>query len=95
MGRLGIPEGSPNGQNAQRFIEFFITSADRQAPFAQLMPCGPANRNEVNLYQKLGRKFASHPDYLASSIQHDSKWHAEMGSDGVTNVERLTQRWNE
>lgn len=91
----GIPKGSPNGQNAQRFIEF-ITRADRQAAFVQLMPYGPANRNAFKLIPKeLGLKFASHPDYMASSIQHNPKWYAEVGSDGVTNVERLTQRWNE
>lgn len=91
----GIPKGSPNRQNAQRFIEF-ITRDDRQAAFVQLMPYGPANRNAFKLIpRELGRKFASHPDYLASSIQHNPHWYAEMGSDGVTNVERLTRRWND
>ncbi|MER8710218.1 ABC transporter substrate-binding protein [Mesorhizobium sp. M1088] len=91
----GIPKGSPNVQNAQRFIEF-ITRADRQAAFVQLIPYGPANRNAFKLIsQDLGRKLASHPDYLGSSIVMDAKWYAEAGSGGMTNVERLIQRWNE
>lgn len=91
----GIPKGSPNTQNAQRYIEF-ITRADRVAAFAQLMPYGPANRNAFKLLpEQLGRKFASHPAYLTSSIPINFKWYAEVGSDGKTNTERLVERWNE
>ncbi|MER8448213.1 ABC transporter substrate-binding protein [Mesorhizobium sp. M1066] len=91
----GIPKGTKNLQNAQKFIEF-VTRADRQAAFAKLIPYGPANRNAYKLLpEDVGRKFASHPDYLKASIVADSKWYATAGSDGVTNVERLIQRWNE
>ncbi|MDX0321826.1 extracellular solute-binding protein, partial [Sinorhizobium meliloti] len=91
----GIPRGAKNLQNAQKFIEF-VTRADRQAAFAQLMPYGPANRNSYKLLpENVGRKFASHPDYLESSIVLDAKWYTEAGSDGVTNVQRLVDRWNE
>ncbi|RWL09287.1 MAG: extracellular solute-binding protein [Mesorhizobium sp.] len=90
-----IPKGCPNPENAQRFVEF-ITRADRQAAFMQLMPYGPTNRNAYKLVpENIGRKFASHPDYLASSITTDAKWYAEVGSDGMTNNDRVTQRWNE
>lgn len=90
-----IPKGCPNLENAQRFIEF-ITRADRQAAFALLMPYGPTNRNAYKLVpENIGRKFASHPDYLASSITLDPKWYAEVGPDGITNSERVNQRWNE
>ncbi|MES0070479.1 ABC transporter substrate-binding protein [Mesorhizobium sp. M0074] len=90
-----IPKGAKNLQNAQKFIEF-ITRADRQAAFAKLIPYGPANRNAYKLLPvDVGRKFASHPDYLKSSILSDAKWYTEAGSDGVTNSERLVRRWNE
>lgn len=91
----GIPKGAKNLQNAQKFIEF-ITRADRQAAFAQLIPYGPTNRNAFKLIpEDLGRKFASHPDYLNSSIIMNARWYADAGSDGVTNKERIIQRWNE
>ncbi|PBB11750.1 ABC transporter [Mesorhizobium loti] len=90
-----IPKGSPNVRNAQRFIEF-ITRADRQAAFAQIMPYGPANRNAYkHLPEALQRKLASHPDHVASSIATNPKWYAEVGSDGLANAERIRQRWNE
>ncbi|AZO66362.1 ABC transporter substrate-binding protein [Mesorhizobium sp. M6A.T.Cr.TU.016.01.1.1] len=91
----GIPKGSPNKQNAQKFIEF-ITRADRQAAFVQLMPYGPANQNALKLMpEDVARKSASHPAYLASSITMNHKWYAEQGADGTTNADRLMQRWNE
>ncbi|TIP26301.1 MAG: ABC transporter substrate-binding protein [Mesorhizobium sp.] len=91
----GIPKGAKNLQNAQKFIEF-ITRADRQAAFAQLIPYGPANRNAYKLLpDELGRKFGSHPDYQKSSIVMDPKWYTKAGADGVTNGQRLVERWNE
>ncbi|MER9839555.1 ABC transporter substrate-binding protein [Mesorhizobium sp. M0145] len=91
----GIPKGAKNLQNAQKFIEF-ITRADRQAAFAQLIPYGPANQNAYKLLPVgVGRKFASHPDYLKSSIVMDPEWYTKAGPDGVTNIERLVHRWNE
>ncbi|MDW9702019.1 extracellular solute-binding protein [Sinorhizobium meliloti] len=90
-----IPKGASNAANAQRFIEF-ITRADRLAAFAKVIPYGPANRNSYNLLPaKLARKFATHPDSIASSVPINPKWYAEVGSDGVSNSERLTKRWNE
>ncbi|MFK0692132.1 ABC transporter substrate-binding protein [Mesorhizobium sp. IMUNJ 23033] len=91
----GIPKGAKNLQNAQKFIEF-ITRADKQAAFAKLMPYGPANRNAFKLIpEDLGRNFASHPDFLTSSIVMNHKWYAAVGSDGISNSERIIQRWNE
>lgn len=90
-----IPKGSPNPKNAQRLIEF-MTRADRQAAFVQLMPYGPTNRNAFKLMpENVGRKFASHHDYLAATIILNSKWYNEVGSDGITNNDRIIQRWNE
>ena len=90
-----IPKGSPNAANAQKFIEF-ATRADRQAAFAQLIPYGPSNLNAYKLMpEEVGRRLASHPDYMASSIPMNMEWYGEMGPDGLSNAERLVQRWNE
>ncbi|MER9548393.1 ABC transporter substrate-binding protein [Mesorhizobium sp. M0322] len=90
-----IPKGSPNVQNAQRFIEF-ATRADRQAAFAKLVPYGPINRNAFKLLpEEVGLKLPSHPKLLANSIVMDLQWYTEVGSDGQSNIDRLVQRWNE
>ncbi|MER9770152.1 ABC transporter substrate-binding protein [Mesorhizobium sp. M0189] len=90
-----IPRGTPNKANAQKFVEF-ASRADRQAEFAKLIPYGPTNLNAFkSLPEETGRKLASHPDYIANSIPMNMKWYGEVGSDGVTNTERLIQRWNE
>lgn len=90
-----IPKGTPNARSAQKFIEF-ATRADRQAAFAQLIPYGPTNLNAFKLIpEEVGRKLASHPDYLSSSIRVNMKWYGEVGPDGLTNTERLRERWND
>ncbi|AVA24248.1 ABC transporter substrate-binding protein [Rhizobium sp. NXC24] len=90
-----IPKGSPNSENAQKFVEF-TGRADRQAAFAQLFPQAPTNKNAFKtIPDNLARKLASHPDYAASSFALQSKWYAEIGPDGKSNKERLVQRWNE
>ncbi|MFQ3459531.1 ABC transporter substrate-binding protein [Bradyrhizobium sp. UFLA01-814] len=90
-----IPKGSPNAKNAQKFIEF-ATRADRQAAFAQLIPYGPSNLRAYKLIsEERGRKLASYPDYMASSVPLNMRWYGQVGSDGVPNVERLRERWNE
>lgn len=92
---FAIPKGSPNASNAQKFIEF-CTRADRQAAFSKLIPYGPANRNAFKLLPgELGRKLASNPDFLANSIVTKPQWYTEVGPDGLSNIERLVQRWNE
>ncbi|WP_348627832.1 MULTISPECIES: hypothetical protein [unclassified Mesorhizobium] len=74
----------------------FATRAERQAAFAQLIPYGPSNLNASKLIpEDLGRKLANHPDYMVSSIPKNWQWYVETGSDGLTNNERLAQRWNE
>ncbi|MER9134564.1 ABC transporter substrate-binding protein [Mesorhizobium sp. M0768] len=90
-----ITKGGPNVQNAQRFVEF-ATRADRQAAFAQLFPSGPSNLNAYKtIPEKVARNLASYPEYMANSIPENDKWYAEVGSDGMSNAERLVQRWNE
>lgn len=90
-----IPKGSPNAQKAQKFIEF-ATRAERQAALSQLFPEGPANRNAFRLLdENVARKLCTHPDYMANSIPINMRWYGERGSDGLTNAERLRERWNE
>lgn len=90
-----IPKGAPNVQNAQKFIAF-ATRADRQAAFSKLMPYGPTNQNAFkSLPDEFGKKLASHPDYAAASVPIQSQWYGEIGADGLSNTERLSQRWNE
>lgn len=90
-----IPKGSPNAGNAQKFIEF-ATRADRQADFAQRIPYGPSNLDAYKLIpEKVGRRLSSYPDYLSSSIRSDMQWYGQVGPDGLSNVERLRERWNQ
>lgn len=90
-----IPKGGPNVKSAQKFIEF-ASRADRQAAFSKRIAYGPTNINAFKLLpQELGLKLASHPDYLERSVRMNAKWYAETGSDGVSNVARLRERWND
>lgn len=90
-----IPKGSPNATNAQKFLAF-TARADRQAAFAQLFPLGPSNLNAYKLLpDKVGRKLASHPDYIANLIPKNMAWYAEIGPDGRSNADRFRDRWNE
>ncbi|WP_457813834.1 ABC transporter substrate-binding protein (plasmid) [Sinorhizobium meliloti] len=90
-----IPKGSPNSQNAQKFVEL-TGRADRQAAFAKLIKQGPTNKNAYNtIPDDVARKLASHPEYTASSFPLNAKWYVEVGPDGKSNKERFAQRWNE
>ncbi|UCI31894.1 ABC transporter substrate-binding protein [Mesorhizobium sp. B4-1-4] len=90
-----IPKGAPNLANAHKFIAF-ATRSDRQAALAKLIPYGPTNQNAFKLLPaEFGKKLASHPDYASTSIPIQSKWYSEIGSDGLSNIDRLAQRWNE
>ncbi|RAZ71152.1 ABC transporter substrate-binding protein [Mesorhizobium atlanticum] len=90
-----IPKGGPNVQNAQRFVEF-ATRAERQAAFSKLYPEGPSNRNAFKLIaDDVARKLPTHPDYMTKSIPINGGWYAEVGSDGLSNTQRLAQRWSE
>ncbi|MFK0692121.1 ABC transporter substrate-binding protein [Mesorhizobium sp. IMUNJ 23033] len=90
-----IPKGSPNAQNAQKFVEF-TSRADRQAAFTQLFPEGPTNRNAFKLIpESVARKLPTFPEYMETSIPIDGRWYTEVGSDGLSNIDRLIQRWSE
>ncbi|WP_348637520.1 ABC transporter substrate-binding protein [Bradyrhizobium sp. ISRA443] len=90
-----IPRGSPNAQNAQKFIEF-VTRAEPQAALARLFPQAPSNRNALKLIpEKLARKLCTYPDYMATSYSINPRWYVETGLDGLTNAQHLLQRWNQ
>ncbi|MET4518918.1 ABC transporter substrate-binding protein [Bradyrhizobium sp. I1.7.5] len=89
-----IPKGSPNAGNAQKFIAF-TGRADRQAAFAQLFAQAPSNKRAYELIpEKVARKLATYPEYMKTSFLVNGEWYIQTGSDGLTNSQRLIQRWN-
>ncbi|UXN57589.1 polyamine ABC transporter substrate-binding protein [Phyllobacterium zundukense] len=90
-----IPKNGPNVKNAQKFVEF-VCRAENQAAFAKIYPTGPINRNALKLLpEEIALKLPNHPKYLKDSILLNGPWYAEVGSDGLTNVQRLVQRWTD
>ncbi|MFA1621969.1 ABC transporter substrate-binding protein [Rhizobium mongolense] len=91
----GIPKGSPNAEIAQKFLAS-LARPERQATWAKLFSQSPSNSKVYSLISDdVARKLATHPDYIKSSYTVDPKWYSEIGSDGMSNAQRLTQRWNE
>ncbi|MET3909906.1 putative spermidine/putrescine transport system substrate-binding protein [Bradyrhizobium sp. S3.3.6] len=89
-----IPKGSPNVLNAQKFIAF-TGRADRQAAFAQLFAQAPSNQRAYEqIPEKVARKLATYPEYMKTSFLVNGEWYVQTGADGLTNSQRLTQRWN-
>lgn len=90
-----IPKGSPNLQNAQKFIEF-ASRADRQSAFVKLFPQGPSNSNAFkDIPDALARKLCTYPEYVEQSVAMNIDWYGEVGADGLTNTDRLIRCWNE
>lgn len=90
-----IPKNSPNAENAQKFVEF-VSRAENQAAFAKLYPEGPTNRNAFKLIsEELGLTLPSHPKYLEKAILLNGAWYSEVGPDGLSNIQRLVQRWSD
>ncbi|MER9751364.1 ABC transporter substrate-binding protein [Mesorhizobium sp. M0140] len=90
----GVVKGGPNIAGAQKFIEF-ATRAERQADFAKRIAYGPPNLNAYKLIpEERGRRLSTHPDNLGSGIFLNNKWYTEIGSDGLSNTQRLVDRWN-
>ncbi|PDT64026.1 ABC transporter [Bradyrhizobium ottawaense] len=88
-----IPKGSPNAESAQKFIAS-TARPDRQAVFAKLIAQSPSNRNAYKMIsEEVARKLATNPAYAANSYPMDAKWYTEVGSDGLSNIQRLQQRW--
>ncbi|AYG76854.1 ABC transporter substrate-binding protein [Rhizobium sp. CCGE532] len=90
-----IVKGSPNVEAAQKFIAS-TARPERQAAFAKLVAQSPSNSNAYKLIpENVARNLATHPDYKATSFPFNAQWYAETGSDGMTNIQRLINRWNE
>lgn len=90
-----IPKNSPNVQSAQKFIEF-VSRAENQAAFAKLLPEGPINKNAFKLLSdEVGRTLPSHPSNMEQALLQNGAWYNEVGSDGLSNMQRLSQRWSE
>ncbi|UXN57605.1 ABC transporter substrate-binding protein [Phyllobacterium zundukense] len=90
-----IPKGSPNVELAHKFIAS-LARPDRQATLAKLFAQSPSNKKAYSLIpDDIARKLAAHPDYASISYPSNPKWYAEVGPDGLTNSQRLTERWQE
>ncbi|MQX90530.1 ABC transporter substrate-binding protein [Sinorhizobium meliloti] len=90
-----IPKNSPNAQNAQKFIEF-VSRAENQAAFAKLYPEGPTNKNAFKLLpEEIARVLPSHPSNMKQALLLNGAWYMEVGSDGLSNMQRLAQRWSD
>lgn len=90
-----IPRGAPHEANAQRFIEF-ATRARQQAAFVQRIAYGPTNLGALQLVSpELARRLPSHSDNMKQQFALDAGWYAQVGPDGVSNLERVIARWNE
>ncbi|ESY15377.1 ABC transporter substrate-binding protein [Mesorhizobium sp. LNJC394B00] len=90
-----ISKNGPNVQNAQKFVEF-VSRAKNQAEFAKIYPSGPTNRNAFKLLpEEIALTLPSHPKYLANAILENGAWYAEVGADGMTNIQHLVQRWSD
>ena len=90
-----IPKGAKNVENAQKFIQF-ITQAEPQAVFATSIPYGPTNEGAYEfLDDSVAEQLPSHPSHLAVAIPFDANFYAQKDADGVTNLEKGVELWNE
>lgn len=89
-----IPKASPNEPAAQKFLEF-VTRAKQQAKFAELNGAAPSNAGAFNLLTpEVASKLISFPENKATSYRINQSWYSEKGKDGLTNADRLRDRWN-
>jgi len=90
-----IPKGAKNIAEAHAFISF-SNRPERQAEFSRLTGYGPSNPDAFNfIVPEIAKKLSTYPDNMKSSYVMDNDWYTEVGADGKSNAERLTQRWNE
>lgn len=90
-----IPKRSKHPAEAQRFIEF-ATRASQQAVFSQKISYGPTNLGAYDhIPPERARLLSSHPDNLARQFNYDHEWYLDTDENGVSNYEKLMQRWNE
>jgi len=90
-----IPDGAKNIAEAHEFISF-SSRAERQAEFATMTGYGPTNPDAFNFIpEDVAKKLATYPANTKNSYVMNTEWYVEIGPDGKSNAERLTQRWNE
>lgn len=90
-----IPKKTRHLAEAQRFIAF-ATRAEQQAIFAQHISYGPTNLGAYKLLNdEYARQFSSHPENLKRQFEYNYEWYLDTDAQGVSNHEKLVQRWNE
>jgi putative spermidine/putrescine transport system substrate-binding protein len=89
-----IPNGAPNPQNAQKFIEF-ATRANRQGAFSELIPYGPTNAAAFEYIKpETAKQLPTYPANLKKQFHRNEDWYAEIGPGGRSNLELIIERWN-
>ncbi|MFT4013833.1 MAG: ABC transporter substrate-binding protein [Paracoccus sp. (in: a-proteobacteria)] len=89
-----VPKGAPRPENAMKFLAF-ATKAAQQAKMAEISGFAPTNTKAVALLpDETARKLVTHPDNIKNAYQLNGQWYAEVGEDGLSNAERVQQRWN-
>jgi len=80
-------KGSPNRENAQRFIDFAI-QPKVAAELARLSSYGPVNRQALRLLpEEVIAKLPSSREHLRVSFAEDARWWSQ-------NLAAVTERWN-
>lgn len=77
---LTIPKGSPNIEEAQKFIAY-ATQPEQSARFAELSGTSPANLDATPDYDETAEKFNAFEEGRTTTVQLDAKWWSENVSD--------------
>ncbi|MFT4196191.1 ABC transporter substrate-binding protein [Ottowia sp.] len=90
-----IPKGSKNVKEAHEFISFAMRP-DRQAEMAKITGYAPSNPDAFkHISKELAAMLVTYPENSKNAYQMNQEWYAEVGADGKTNGDRISQRWNE
>jgi putative spermidine/putrescine transport system substrate-binding protein len=90
-----IPKGAKHAAEAQKFIEF-ATRGKNQATLSKLMGYSPSNSTTFeHLPKELAATLITNPDNIKNAYPMNMEWYAEVGPDGKTNTQRITERWQE
>jgi putative spermidine/putrescine transport system substrate-binding protein len=88
-----VPRGSKNVENAMKFIAF-VTRADRQAAFANLINYGPTNALAFqHMSSERTSLMPSAPSVSNLQLVTNYEWWAKEASPGVSNETHATQLW--
>lgn len=88
-----IPDGAPNTENAQKFIEF-ASQPEQQAAFAELVTYAPGNAKAYDLIpEERQALLPTAPEHRADAIVVDNEfWNSESPSGKPWN-EEIVDRW--